>query len=364
MIRTPSGNSARIRVRARSSTSWTFTGPIRGGRWGVRRRSIRSCRRSASLMITCVYSRRSGRSNSRSRSWAEPRRPPSGFLISCARLRISARLATAWSSSRSSRSIRSRWSIERSSSTSRPGPVSTGVARQLRWSGGDPPRSSSSAWSEKPQLLAIAWRSLASNCLARAKRSGKRWPASCLAPTSRSCSAAGLTWTTRSSPSSTTTAVPRRSKPANAPWLTRRSPMVSRGFVHAPARVRAGERPTRCSAAGWLGGRSPHERGLPQARELFLERGDVAFVALDRLLIGLEAVEDALIILLVAEAQPLLLRELRLGVHEALLLGAELLLEDPAPVVVARLLRVLVDLRKVRWGRHGRARRRRRDDRH
>jgi len=33
--------------------------------------------------------------------------------------------------------------------------------------------------------------------------------------------------------------------------------MVSRGFVHAPARVRAAERPTRCSATGWLGGRSP-----------------------------------------------------------------------------------------------------------
>ena len=65
----------------------------RGARCGVSSRSISACRRSASLMITCVYSRSSARSSSRSSSCAEPRRPPSGFLISCARLRISSRFA-------------------------------------------------------------------------------------------------------------------------------------------------------------------------------------------------------------------------------------------------------------------------------
>ena len=130
-----------------------FTGPTCGGRCGVSRRSIRSCSRSASLMMTCVYSRRSGRSSSRSSSWAEPRSPPSGFLISCARLRISSRLATAcWSRLRSSRSIRSCWSIERNSSTSRARPCSAGVTRQFRCSGGSPGRSRSIAWSRTPVL--------------------------------------------------------------------------------------------------------------------------------------------------------------------------------------------------------------------
>ena len=117
-------------------------------------------------MMTCVYSRSSGRSSSRSSSCAEPRRPPSGFLISCARLRISSRLATACVRLRSSRSMRSCWSIERSSRTSRARPCSAGVARQLRCSGGRPGRSRSIAWSQNPQFFAIAWRSFASNCRA------------------------------------------------------------------------------------------------------------------------------------------------------------------------------------------------------
>ena len=44
-------------------------------------------------MITCVYSISGGASSSRSSSCAAPRMPPSGFLISCARLRISSRFA-------------------------------------------------------------------------------------------------------------------------------------------------------------------------------------------------------------------------------------------------------------------------------
>ena len=49
--------------------------------------------RSASFMMTCVYSCSDGFSSSRSNNCAAPRMPPSGFLISWARLRISSRLA-------------------------------------------------------------------------------------------------------------------------------------------------------------------------------------------------------------------------------------------------------------------------------
>ena len=50
------GNSACTRARTRSSTSWMPSGSTRGVRCGVSIRSISACRRSASLMITCVYS--------------------------------------------------------------------------------------------------------------------------------------------------------------------------------------------------------------------------------------------------------------------------------------------------------------------
>ena len=75
-----------------------------GRRCGASRRSTRVCRRSASWMMTWVYSVSSRESISISSSCAAPRMPPSGFLISCARLRISSLLACAWSIRRSSRS--------------------------------------------------------------------------------------------------------------------------------------------------------------------------------------------------------------------------------------------------------------------
>ena len=56
--------------------------------------------------MTWVYSVRSRDSNSICSSWAAPRMPPKGFLISWARLRMSSLLAWAWSISRSSRSWR------------------------------------------------------------------------------------------------------------------------------------------------------------------------------------------------------------------------------------------------------------------
>ncbi len=80
-----------------------FTSPTRWGcRWGASRRSTRLCSRSASWMMTWVYSLRSRLSSSISSSCAAPRMPPSGFLISCARLRISSLLASACSRRRSS----------------------------------------------------------------------------------------------------------------------------------------------------------------------------------------------------------------------------------------------------------------------
>ena len=54
---------------------------------------------------------------------------------------------------RSSRSMRSCWSIERSSRTRRARPCSAGVARQLRCSGGRPERSRSIAWSQNAPVL-------------------------------------------------------------------------------------------------------------------------------------------------------------------------------------------------------------------
>ena len=79
-------------ARARC-TSWMLSGSTRGRRFGVSRRFMSDCSRSASFTITCVNSRSSGSPSSRSSSCAAPRMPPSGFLISCARLRISSRLA-------------------------------------------------------------------------------------------------------------------------------------------------------------------------------------------------------------------------------------------------------------------------------
>ena len=105
-----------------------------GSRCGVSSRLTSDCRRSASPMITCVYSISCGRSSSRSSSCAAPRMPPSGFLISCARLRISSRFACCCSSRRSSRAILSCWSMCRNSSSSVASCASTGDTVQVRCS--------------------------------------------------------------------------------------------------------------------------------------------------------------------------------------------------------------------------------------
>ena len=91
-------------------TTWGF-------RCGASRRSTRSCSRSASLMITWVYSVSARDSISISSSCAAPRIPPSGFLISWARFLISSLVASACSSARSSRSWRFCCSISTISKT-------------------------------------------------------------------------------------------------------------------------------------------------------------------------------------------------------------------------------------------------------
>ncbi len=121
-MRRPCGNSASTTERTRSSTSWMFTSPTMCGcRWGSSRRSTSVCSRSDSLMMTWVYSRSARSGSSNSSNCAAPRMPPSGFLISCARLRISSLLAEVRSSRRSSRSLRIFCSLGSSSSRAQPG---------------------------------------------------------------------------------------------------------------------------------------------------------------------------------------------------------------------------------------------------
>ena len=112
------GNSACTSPFTCTRIWWMFVRRYVGSRCGVSSRLTSDCRRSASPMITCVYSVSAARSSSRSRSCAAPRMPPSGFLISCARLRISSRFACCCSCSRSSRAILSCWSMCRHSSSS------------------------------------------------------------------------------------------------------------------------------------------------------------------------------------------------------------------------------------------------------
>ena len=77
------GYSAVSRLLTRSRISWILTVVGSIGRWGVSRRCIKSCRRSASLMMTWVYSLRDGLLSSCSSNWAAPG-CPQGFLISWA----------------------------------------------------------------------------------------------------------------------------------------------------------------------------------------------------------------------------------------------------------------------------------------
>ena len=147
-----------------------------GARCGASSRLTRPRSRSASPMITCVYSTSCGRSSSRSSSCAAPRMPPSGFLISCARLRISSRFACCCSCSRSSRAIFSCWSMCRNSSSSAASPVSIGETVHVRCSLALPttPSSSSCSVYDAPVALALA-RSRARAPCDSPNTCGQRW---------------------------------------------------------------------------------------------------------------------------------------------------------------------------------------------
>ena len=83
-----------------------LTGSLRGGWPGPSSASTSAASRSASLMMTVVYSCSAGSLSWRSSSCAAPRSPPSGFLISCASCRTIARLPPSWVSSAFSRRMR------------------------------------------------------------------------------------------------------------------------------------------------------------------------------------------------------------------------------------------------------------------
>ena len=210
----PRGNSASITMRTRSSTSWMLTSATtRGERCGASSRSTSACSRSASAMITRVYSRWSGVSSD-SRSWAAPRTPPSGFLISCARLRISWRLASVRPSWRSSRSTFSCCSISDTSSTTGVASASWAVAVTCTCSGSRPTRRSSMICLRWPNALPSA-----SDTSCRMPASSPRTrptgcPTSVLRDVSNSSSAAWFTWTMRAFASSSSTAVDSRSSPS------------------------------------------------------------------------------------------------------------------------------------------------------
>lgn len=72
-------NSAWISAQTRSQISWMFTGRAASGtRCGPLSLSTSACSRSASVMMTWVYSARAALGSSASSSWAAPRRPPRG----------------------------------------------------------------------------------------------------------------------------------------------------------------------------------------------------------------------------------------------------------------------------------------------
>src|SRR5260221_9322699 len=68
----PAGCSTSTSERTRSQTSWMLTSPTScGWRCGASSRSTSACSRSASWMMTSVYSRSSGASRSICSSWAD-----------------------------------------------------------------------------------------------------------------------------------------------------------------------------------------------------------------------------------------------------------------------------------------------------
>src|SRR5262245_19279301 len=103
----------------------------------------------------------------------------------------------------------------------------------------------------------------------------------------------------------------------------------------------------------WSKNRAKHGQGgagLPDAGQLALEVRDVVLVQLDLLLVGLEALENALVVALAAQPLRFLLVQLLARLVEQLLLAGELLVEDPAAVVVPALLRIRFDLGEALGG--------------
>ncbi|MNS94978.1 hypothetical protein D3C72_1292140 [compost metagenome] len=122
-------NSAWISAQTRSQISWIFTGrAFSGTRCGPLKRSTSACRRSASEIMTWVYSASAALGSSASSNCAAPRKPPRGFFTSWARLRNSSRCASISSTSRWLRSASTRCSISRVSiNTGQRWPVSPTV---------------------------------------------------------------------------------------------------------------------------------------------------------------------------------------------------------------------------------------------
>ena len=186
-----------------------------GRRCGASRRSTRVCRRSASLMITCVYSRKAFRwasGSSSSSSWAAPRMPPSGFLISCARLRISSLLAWLWSSRRSSRSSFSCCTFSRNSTTTSASPAA--LTMLCTCSGSRAGRCRVRSWRRSAYLWAAACSHSEPSSSPLVNRLASFWRDSDLTEISSRCSAAGLAWRTRPPASTTSTADASISRPA------------------------------------------------------------------------------------------------------------------------------------------------------
>ena len=156
-------------------------------------------------------------SSSRSSSCAEPRMPPSGFLISCARLRISSRFACCSITMRSSRARRSCCSIGRSSASSASREPSMRVTMQESGSGSRPGAHVGHVLRSVVPVRARAPRAASARSSSRSAKSceegladagsSRRWRAGSRPPGWRSAR--------RSSSSSATTAVASSSRPAN-----------------------------------------------------------------------------------------------------------------------------------------------------
>ena len=190
-----------------------LVGSYLGTRCGTSSLSIRLCSLSASLIITCVYSRRLGFGSSCSNSCAAPRKPPKGLRISCARLRNSSELACCWINMRSSRAIRSCWSICWNSSNSAAFLMLTGVTVQV--TANECCRTVVIASScSRYGLSFLTALSMASCKISQFKNTSEIWWWwICVALSSNKISALGLAYTTRCIVSSKITAVARCSKP-------------------------------------------------------------------------------------------------------------------------------------------------------